>query len=67
MEACGIAIRRPPCGDFLFAQKLWPRDFFQHRKVLNLAQSDKANRQFRKKVNFEIEVADRIFCIQWSI
>jgi hypothetical protein len=22
MEACGLAIRRPPCGDFFFARKL---------------------------------------------
>ena len=29
--------------------------------MLNLAQSDKANCQFRKKVNFEIEATDRIF------
>ena len=67
MEACGLAIRRPPCGDFFFAQKLCQIYLFVTPKSAKLCLIRQGKLSVRKKVNFDIEVAAQIFCIQWSI
>jgi hypothetical protein len=35
MEVCVWPFRRPPCGDFFFAQKLWPLWIFLHCPIFD--------------------------------